>query len=538
MVRRPAPGSTGEPVRSDESIPNFRQKELITNVTETRVVVLDFGAQYNQLIARRVREAEVFCEVVPGETPLDEILARQPRAIILSGGPSSVFEPGAPRVDPRIFDTGIPVLGICYGMQLMAKELGGVVEPAPEREYGRTTLLKSQDTPLLAGIPEASTVWMSHGDVVRAVPPGFLALAATGTTPIAAMADRSRNLWAVQYHPEVHHTPLGTRMLRNFLYQIAGLSPSWRPAAFIPEAVTAIASAVGGGHALIALSGGVDSAVAAALAAKALGTRLTAILIDHGLMRAGEVNEVVAAFPELDLRVIDASETFLSALQGVTDPEKKRKIIGREFIRAFERATALVGAVDVLIQGTVYPDVIESGGKNSSTIKSHHNVGGLPDDVGFRIVEPLRWLFKDEVRRVGEELGMPAELVWRQPFPGPGLAVRIVGAVTPDKVEIVRQADRIVREEIRAAGLERHIWQAFAVLLDVRSVGVMGDGRTYGHPIVVRAVESQDGMTADWVRLPEGLLDRLASRIVGEVAGVNRVVYDLTSKPPGTIEWE
>lgn len=505
---------------------------------QTAVVVLDFGAQYNQLIARRVREAQVFCEVLPGDTPAEEILAKNPQAIILSGGPSSVFEPGAPRIDPAIFSANIPILGICYGMQLMSYELGGVVEPAPEREYGRTSLTTIHPSPLFEGIPQTSTVWMSHGDHVRRVPQGFEVVAETPTTPIAAMVDRQRNLWAVQYHPEVNHTPEGATMLQNFLYRVAGLSPNWKPTEFIPEAVASIQREVGSGRALIALSGGVDSAVAAAIASRALGSRLTAILIDTGLMRADEVDEVLAAFPDLDLRVVRAEETFLQHLEGVTDPEQKRKIIGREFIRAFERVTEELGHVDVLIQGTVYPDVIESGTKNSQTIKSHHNVGGLPDDVSFRIVEPLRWLFKDEVRRVGEALGMPAEIVWRQPFPGPGLAVRIVGAVTPEKVQIVRHADRIVREEIRSAGLERNIWQAFAVLMDIKSVGVMGDSRTYGYPIVLRAVESQDGMTADWVRLPFELLDRIASRIVGEVHSVNRVVYDITSKPPGTIEWE
>lgn len=505
---------------------------------QTAVVVLDFGAQYNQLIARRVREAQVFCEVLPGDTPAEEILAKNPQAIILSGGPSSVFEPGAPRVDPAIFSANIPILGICYGMQLMSYELGGVVEPAPEREYGRTSLTTIHPSPLFEGIPQTSTVWMSHGDHVRRVPQGFEVVAETPTTPIAAMVDRQRNLWAVQYHPEVNHTPEGATMLQNFLYRVAGLSPNWKPTEFIPEAVASIQREVGSGRALIALSGGVDSAVAAAIASRALGSRLTAILIDTGLMRADEVDEVLAAFPDLDLRVVRAEETFLQHLEGVTDPEQKRKIIGREFIRAFERVTEELGHVDVLIQGTVYPDVIESGTKNSQTIKSHHNVGGLPDDVSFRIVEPLRWLFKDEVRRVGEALGMPAEIVWRQPFPGPGLAVRIVGAVTPEKVQIVRHADRIVREEIRSAGLERNIWQAFAVLMDIKSVGVMGDSRTYGYPIVLRAVESQDGMTADWVRVPFELLDRIASRIVGEVHSVNRVVYDITSKPPGTIEWE
>ncbi|POB11886.1 MAG: glutamine-hydrolyzing GMP synthase [Sulfobacillus thermosulfidooxidans] len=503
------------------------------------VLVLDFGAQYNQLIARRVREAHVFCEVVPGDIALDELKAKQPQAIILSGGPASVFEPGAPTMDPRILSLGIPTLGICYGMQLMAKLLEGGVEPAAQREYGRTMMeLDVDSSPLFTHIPAQSTVWMSHGDHVFRAPPGFRVLAHTATTPIAAMADPARNLWAVQYHPEVRHTEGGFQMLENFLFDVAHLTPSWEPAQFIPEAIAQIQREVGAGRALIALSGGVDSAVAAALAHEALGPRLSAILIDHGLMRAGEIEEVVRAFPTLDLHVINRADVFFDALKGVTDPEAKRKIIGREFIAAFEYAKRTAGHADVLIQGTVYPDVIESGGKNARTIKSHHNVGGLPEEVGFTIVEPLRWLFKDEVRNVGLALGMPESIVWRQPFPGPGLAVRIVGEVTREKVEIVRQADAIVRQEIEARGLQRAIWQAFAVLLDVRSVGVMGDQRTYGYPIVVRAVQSDDGMTADWVRLDPDLLETLAHRIIGEVPNVNRVVYDVTSKPPGTIEWE
>ncbi len=503
------------------------------------VLVLDFGAQYNQLIARRVREAHVFCEVVPGDIGLEDLQAKQPAAIILSGGPSSVFAPDAPSMDPRILDLGVPTLGICYGMQLMAHLLKGGVEPAPQREYGRTTMeLSLEPSALFQGIKPESVVWMSHGDHVFRAPPGFAVLAHTPTTPIAAMADARRNLWAVQYHPEVRHTEDGVRMLQNFLLNITRLEPSWQPAQFIPEAIQQIRERVGDGRALIALSGGVDSAVAAALAHEALGPRLSAILIDHGLMRAGEVEEVARAFPTLDLHVVNREEVFFRALQGVTDPEAKRKIIGREFIAAFEHAKDTVGDANVLIQGTVYPDVIESGGKNARTIKSHHNVGGLPEEVGFDIVEPLRWLFKDEVRNVGLALGLPESIVWRQPFPGPGLAVRIVGEVTRGKVEIVRQADAIVRETIAAAGLQRSIWQAFAVLLDIRSVGVMGDERTYGYPVVVRAVQSDDGMTADWVRLDPELLEKMAHRIIGEVANVNRVVYDVTSKPPGTIEWE
>ncbi len=504
----------------------------------SHVIVLDFGAQYNQLIARRVREAEVFCEVMPGDTSLEDIMEKTPDALILSGGPASVFQQGAPTMDPRLLSAGIPTLGICYGMQLMTRILGGDVRPAAEREYGRTLLRIIESSPLFKGIPEQSQVWMSHGDVVKATPPGFETLAFTPTTPIAAMGNAEQKLWAVQYHPEVHHTPNGFRMLQNFLYLIAGLRPDWRPDDLIETSVQQICNQVGERRALVALSGGVDSAVAAALAHRAIGSRLTAVLIDHGLMRENEVEEVRQAFSDMDLRIENAAPQFLHALLGITEPETKRKIIGREFIRAFERARENVGTVECLIQGTVYPDVIESGSKKAETIKSHHNVGGLPDDADFTIIEPLRWLFKDEVRRVGIALGLPESIVWRQPFPGPGLAVRIVGEVTPDAIKMVRHADAIIRQEIRVAGLERQIWQAFAVLLDVRSVGVMGDSRTYGHPIVIRAVESQDGMTADWVRLPPELLDKMASRIVGEVSGINRVVYDITSKPPGTIEWE
>lgn len=502
------------------------------------VIVLDFGAQYNQLIARRIRESEVFCEVLPGNTSAQHIMEKNPAAIVLSGGPASVFAPGAPQIDVDIFRLGVPVLGICYGMQLMAQVLGGVVSPAEGREYGRTEMNVKRPAALLRNVPERSVVWMSHGDLVEALPPGFEVLAETDRTPIAAMGDPVRNLWAVQYHPEVYHTAYGMQVFTNFLYDICHIQPNWKPVNVIGDAVEQVRLAVKGGRALVALSGGVDSAVAGALAREAVGDRLSAVLIDHGLMRAGEVQEVQKAFANIDLHIVQAEREFLAALQGVTDPEDKRKVIGREFIRAFERIQSVIGDCDVLIQGTVYPDVIESGGKGAHTIKSHHNVGGLPDDMTFTVVEPLRWLFKDEVRRVGEALGLPESLVWRQPFPGPGLAVRIIGEVTRDKVEVLRQADAIVREEIHNAGLERRIWQAFAVLLDIRAVGVMGDTRTYGYPIAVRAVESQDGMTADWVRLPYDLLDHIAARIVSEVESVNRVVYDITSKPPGTIEWE
>ncbi|AEJ39159.1 GMP synthase [Sulfobacillus acidophilus TPY] len=505
----------------------------------SHVIVLDFGAQYNQLIARRVREAEIFSEVLPGDTPAATIRDKGADAVILSGGPASVFEPGAPTMDPAVFELGIPVLGICYGMQLMAHLLGGRVIPAARQEYGRSRMTIQRMVPLLEGLSSPSTVWMSHGDIVESAPPGFQVLASTPTTPIAAMGDPARNLWAVQYHPEVHHTPEGQRLIENFLYRVAGLRPDWRPAEVIDQAVAQIRAEVGEGRALIALSGGVDSAVAGALAARAIGDRLTAVLIDHGLMRADEVDEIRSVFADqIDLHIVDASEQFFAALAGVTDPEAKRKIIGREFIRAFEATEQALGPREVLIQGTVYPDVIESGGGQARTIKSHHNVGGLPEDMRFRVVEPLRWLFKDEVRRIGTALGLPDRLVWRHPFPGPGLAVRIIGEVTREKVAIVRAADAIVRQEIDRAGLNRQVWQAFAVLLDIRAVGVMGDQRTYGYPLVVRAVESLDGMTADWVRLPPEVLDAIANRVVGEVPAVNRVVYDITSKPPGTIEWE
>ena len=505
---------------------------------EHPVLVLDFGAQYNQLIARRVRESHVFCEVIPYDTPPEVIRARAPSALVLSGGPDSVYLPGAPRLDPMILELGVPVLGICYGFQAMALALGAPVERAPLREYGKRQLHVRAACELLAGVPDGDQVWMSHGDRVKDVPEGFRIVAETEDCPVAAACDDRRRLYGVQFHPEVVHTPHGQRVFHNFLERLAGIKPDWHPDQDIAARTAEIREAVGSDDAIIALSGGIDSAVAAALAARALGDRLHAILVDHGLMRAGEVEEVRRAFTHLDLTVLEEAPVFLSALAGVTDPEAKRKIIGREFIRAFERALTRFPRARVLVQGTVYPDVIESGGRDGRTIKSHHNVGGLPDDVKFRLVEPLRWLFKDEVRELGTALGLPEALVWRQPFPGPGLAIRIIGAVTEDKLAMVRAADSIVREEIRKAGLERKIWQAFAVLLDMRAVGVMGDERTYGHPVVVRAVESLDGMTADWAALDPAVLDRIQARIIGAVPGVNRVVYDVTSKPPGTIEWE
>ncbi len=502
------------------------------------VLVLDFGAQYNQLIARRIREAGVFCEVIPYDTTAAEIRAKAPRALVLSGGPASVLVPSAPLPDPAIFDLNLPTLGICYGMQVMARMLGGRVTTDDRGEYGKCSLTRVTDNPLLTGIDNPSTVWMSHGDRVEAVPAGFSVLARTEATAVAAMGDPATNRWAVQFHPEVSHTHRGREVLANFLFRLAGLSADWKAGDIIAQAVAAIGEAVPHGRALVALSGGVDSAVAAKLAEMALGDRLQAVLIDNGLLREGEVEGIQAAFPNLDLLVVDARAEFLAALTGIIDPEQKRKVIGREFVTAFDRVRERLGLASVLVQGTVYPDVIESGGRSAGTIKSHHNVGGLPPGMSMRVVEPLRWLFKDEVRRIGTELGMPAALVWRQPFPGPGLAVRIVGEVTAERLAMVRAADAIVREEVSRVDPDHRFWQAFAVLLTLNSVGVMGDRRTYAHPLVVRVVQSEDGMTADWARLPDSTLERISQRVVAEVAGINRVAYDITSKPPATIEWE
>ncbi|MQL53470.1 glutamine-hydrolyzing GMP synthase [Desulfofundulus thermobenzoicus] len=505
------------------------------------VIVLDFGGQYSHLIARRIRELKVFCEMLPYTTSLEEIRRHHPRGIIFSGGPASVYQPGAPTVDAGIYDLGIPILGICYGMQLMAKQLGGVVTRADHHEYGKTTLEVVDTTGLFCGFAPAEQCWMSHGDRVEAPPPGFTVTARTELAPVAAMADHRRRLYAVQFHPEVVHTPRGRDILRHFLYDVCGCHGTWTMGSFIEESIREIRQKVGEGRAICAISGGVDSSVAAVLVHRAIGHRLTCIFVNHGLLRRGEAEQVISTMREqfhIPLVYVDASERFLKRLAGVTDPEQKRKIIGEEFIRVFEEEAAKLGQVDFLVQGTLYPDVVESGTATAAVIKSHHNVGGLPADMQLALIEPLRWLFKDEVREVGRELGLPDEVVWRQPFPGPGLAVRIIGEVTAEKLAMLRHADAIFREEIRRAGLSRDIWQYFAVLPGLRSVGVMGDGRTYAHTVALRAVYSSDGMTADWARIPFDVLERVSSRIVNEVPGVNRVVYDITSKPPATIEWE
>ncbi|HEX3612067.1 MAG TPA: glutamine-hydrolyzing GMP synthase [Sporichthyaceae bacterium] len=512
------------------------------------VLVVDFGAQYAQLIARRVREARVYSEIVPHTMPVAEMLARDPAAIVLSGGPSSVYAPGAPALDPALFEAGVPVLGICYGFQAMASALGGTVARTGLSEFGATPLQVEGRGTLLAGQPESQTVWMSHGDSVQVAPPGFDVLAATAGAQVAAFEDRERRLAGVQYHPEVMHTTHGQAVIERFLHEIAGINPTWTMVNIVTDAIAAVQATVGTGRAICGLSGGVDSAVAAALVQRAIGDRLTCVFVDHGLLRLGEAEQVERDFVAatgVDLVVVDAQKRFLEALAGVTDPEAKRKIIGREFIRVFEQAARDVIAahgdgVDFLVQGTLYPDVVESGGgTGTANIKSHHNVGGLPDDLQFGLVEPLRTLFKDEVRRVGIELGLPEAIVWRQPFPGPGLGIRIIGEVTGERLDILRQADAIAREELSAAGLDREIWQCPVVLLaDVRSVGVQGDGRTYGHPVVLRPVSSEDAMTADWSRVPYDTLARISTRITNEVREINRVTLDVTSKPPGTIEWE
>jgi GMP synthase (glutamine-hydrolysing) len=511
-------------------------------VEERPVLVLDFGGQYAQLIARRVRECRVYSELVGHSISPEAIRARNPYAIILSGGPASVYSDGAPRVDPRIFELGIPTLGICYGAQLMALDLGGRVDRTDASEFGKTDL-RVQESSLLKDTPSEQTVWMSHRDTVVAAPAGARVVATSSSTPVAAFEAPERGLYGVQFHPEVVHTPHGMDVLKNFLYEIADVPPAWTPAAVIEEQVERIRAQVGSERILCALSGGVDSAVAALLVHKAVGDQLTCVFVDHGMMRKDEAAQVVETFGEhykVPLVHVQAQDRFLDLLAGVEDPEQKRKIIGREFIRVFEEEARKLGDVKWLVQGTLYSDVIESGGTEgvAATIKSHHNVGGLPDDMKMKLVEPLRLLFKDEVRRVGEELGMAERMVWRQPFPGPGLAIRIIGDITLERLEILRDADAILQDEIRRAGLYREIWQSFVVLPAIRSVGVQGDERTYGYPIVIRAVTSDDAMTADWARLPYDLIETISSRIVNEIPGVNRVVLDVTSKPPATIEWE
>jgi GMP synthase (glutamine-hydrolysing) len=506
------------------------------------VLVIDYGAQYAQLIARRIRECKVFSEILPHDVPLDEIRRRRPKGLILSGGPASVYAPGAPAVSPGFFELGIPVLGICYGLQGMAQALGGQVARTGAREYGKTELRAQGSSVLLKDLPLTQTVWMSHSDAVTQAPEGFRVTAQTEASPVAAFEAPERGLYGVQYHPEVAHTPKGLDLLKNFLYEVCDARPAWTRVSIIEEAVRDIRERVGSDRIICGLSGGVDSAVAAVLVHKAVGDQLTCVFVDHGLLRADEPEQVEDTFRRhfhTNLIHVKAQDRFLAKLAGVTDPERKRRAIGEEFIRVFEEiaGTELAG-VRFLVQGTLYPDIIESGTRDAAKIKSHHNVGGLPEDMQFELVEPLRNLFKDEVRAIGEELGLPEEIVWRQPFPGPGLAIRVIGAVTAEKLEILRRADAIVLEEVRRAGLMRELWQSFAILPDIRTVGVMGDERSYAHPVILRAVTSEDAMTADWARLPHELLERISNRIVGEVPGVNRVAYDVTSKPPGTIEWE
>ena len=508
------------------------------------VAVLDFGSQFAQLIARRVRELNVYSELLPHDTPMSELERRGVKAVILSGGPSSVYDDGAPRADPALWSGRIPVLGICYGLQLMAHELGGEVVPSAKREYGPATVSLTDADGLFSGIEREQPVWMSHGDSILRPPEGFRATAQTDSTPYAGLADASRNLYGIQFHPEVVHTPIGREVLRNFVVEIAGVRPTWTAGNLVDTTVAEIAERVGDGHVICALSGGVDSAVAATLVHRAIGDQLTCIYVDHGLMRKRESELLRVTFErDLGMRLvmIDARDRFLTRLAGVEDPEEKRRIIGDEFIRVFEEEATKLGQIDFLTQGTLYPDVIESKTsetKTSQKIKTHHNVGGLPADLRFKLIEPLRYLFKDEVRKVGLELGLPEAMVQRQPFPGPGLAIRIIGEVTAERLDTLREADWIVIDEIKAAGLYRSLWQSFAILTPVRSVGVMGDGRTYANVVAIRAVTSDDGMTADWARLPYEVLAKISSRIVNEVPGVNRVVYDISSKPPATIEWE
>jgi GMP synthase (glutamine-hydrolysing) len=515
---------------------------MTSNPTDELIIILDFGAQYAQLIARRVRECRVYCEILPFDTPVSEIAVRKPRGIILSGGPSSVYEPGAPAVDEDVYRIDAPILGICYGHQLMALQLGGRVVPSEKREYGRADLQIIEPGVLFRGLPAEQPCWMSHGDTVLEPPPGFHTLALTASTPVAAMANPAGRKYGVQFHPEVVHTPCGRELLERFVVDVCNCSQSWTPESFIEDAVYKIRSEVGNAGVVCGVSGGVDSCTVAALVHRAIGDQLTCIFVDHGFLRSGEARQVRDDFAEalgIKLVFVDARERFLGKLVGVTDPEQKRKIIGEQFVRVFEENADNIESAQYLAQGTLYPDVIESGTQTAENIKTHHNVGGLPKDMRLKVLEPFRYLFKDEVRRVGEDLGLPESIVWRHPFPGPGLAIRILGEVTAENLDALRQADKIFIDELRSAGLYREIWQAYAALASgIKSVGVMGDKRTYAHPVILRAVTSEDAMTAHWSRIPYDVLEKVSSRIVNEVPGVNRVVYDVSSKPPATIEWE
>ena len=520
-------------------------KEAVTDVEREAIIVIDFGSQYSMLIARRVREAQVYCELVAHDTPWEKIAPLNPRGYILSGGPASVYEPGAPLAPPYVYESGLPVLGICYGMQAITKQMGGLVAPGTKREYGHAIMyLSDSDIPLFAGLPESTPVWMSHGDKIETMPAGFRIMAYTENSPIAIMGNRERNVYGLQFHPEVAHTPEGKTLLKNFIYNVCGCRGNWTMGNFINDSVGRIKEQVGNGKVICALSGGVDSAVVATLIHRANGDQLTCIFVNNGLLRREEAERTLNVFRlhlGMSIIFVDATERFLNRLKGVIDPEVKRKSIGEEFIKVFEEEAGKIGKVDFLAQGTLYPDVIESVSsvsKASAKIKTHHNVGGLPAKMTLKLIEPLRFLFKDEVRQVGLQLGMPEEMVWRQPFPGPGLAIRVIGEVTKEKLEILRSADFILMNEIKKAKLYRQLWQSFAILTDVKSVGVMGDFRTYGYLVAIRAVTSEDAMTADWARLPYDLLAKISNRIVNEVNGVNRVVYDITSKPPSTIEWE